>query len=266
MITQETLASAQGWYETGVRRIENETYNLGISYLDKAIAVFAEVGDTRRLTHARHHKLLAYKLDGRNEEVESQYPAVMDGYVRLEDTYGQTLLLVHLAESLAHQDRLQRALAWFNLAALLAENDDRPGLLAYVLECQGRLYRHRENQVQAVRLFRRAEAVAEEHGFTYEAIRYRQQRAETLVELGELAEAYGLLEEVQSRLIHEERYREAVEPLSVLRRLYGNAGMEDDRDRVTRLMHALGQEMLRTDERRKPSVYEGPSIDSPQAG
>ncbi len=191
----------------------------------------------------------------------SVFPEVMEGYTHLEDPYGKALAFSHLAESLAHRERTAPALGYFNLASVLAENHDLRLLLAYVLEQQGRLYKERENQVQALRLFQQAEDIAAEEGRPELFIRYRFVKAETLVELGELAEAYVLLEDVQSRLIRTGRAREAIEPLSLLRRLYDDIGMDDDKNRVVRLLHECGQHMLRTDSERKPSAYDGPPIE-----
>lgn len=263
MINQETVNAAHEWYRTGVRRIGNDTISLGLTYLDKAIAVFAEAGDLRMLTYTRHHRLLGFKLDERDEEVASQYPEVMSGYTALDDSYGKALVLTHLAESLAHQGRWARALSHFNLAGVLAENDGHAPLHAYILERAGCLHRDRENQVQAVRLFAQAEELASEHDLPVAFSRYRTLRAQALAALGETGEAVALLEDVQSRLIGQRRFRDSLEPLTLLRRLYEASDMEEDKNRVVRLMHLSGQELLKTDSERKPSIYSGPPIDRP---
>ena len=101
MIPTQAVQNAQSWYEEGVQRIESGSISLGITYLEKAIALFAEEDSPRVLTYARHHKLLGLKLDRRYEEAESQFADVMQGYTQLEDSYGKGLLLAHLAECLA---------------------------------------------------------------------------------------------------------------------------------------------------------------------
>jgi len=260
VIAQETIDSAKKWYQTGVARIRQSSFNQGLSYLDKAVAVFQEINDLRNLTHALHYKLLAYKLDERYEEIEGQFPDVMDGYTMLDDSYGQSLLLCHFAESLAKQSRHGRALGYYNLSAALAEKVMNLPLWCYVLENHGMLYQERRNQIQALRLFELGEELAEEAGLTLQFNRCRMARSQTLLDLGEQGEALAMLEDVQVRLMHAEQYREAVDVLSALRKLYSSTDMDDDRNRVTRLLHLCGQHILRTDSERVGPVYQGPVI------
>lgn len=261
MITQETIKSATHWYDSGVRRIRSGSYNQGQTYLDKAIAVFQEIKDIRRLTYALHFKLLAYKLDSRFEEIESQFPDVMDGYTLLEDTYGKSLLFCHLAESLEKQDRHARAIGYYNLAAALAEREKMVSLWCYILENHGGLYKTRRNQIQALHLFELAEDLADDADLPLQFTRCRMARALTLMDLGEQGEAQAMLEDVQVRMIHNKQFREAVEVLSVLRRLYEYGHMDEDRNRVVRLMHVCGQQIVQTDSERRGAEFQGPPID-----
>ena len=260
-ITRATIQSAQEWFQSGAERVLTGRFNLGLNYLDRAIAVFQATGDLRRLTLARHHKLLAYLLDARAEEAESLFVEVMAGYTRLEDPYGQGLALAHLGESLTRQDRLTGAISHFNQARVIAETHNLLPLLAHVLQHLGRLHLERENLVQALRLYELAEILAarENQGVLFSQFRF--QRAEIMVRLGEAGTAFALLEDVQTRLIGEGMFSEAIKPLSLLRTIYEEREMGEDLERIVTLLHSCGQKILGADgQQRHIPRYEGPPI------
>lgn len=260
MIPTEAVQNAQFWYEEGVKRIESGSISLGITSLEKAIALFAEEDNPRVLTYARHHKLLGLKLDRRYEEAESQFADVMQGYTQLEDSYGKGLLLAHLAECLAAQGRWERAEAVFHLASVVAENDQHKQLLAYIRLQQGQLCRQRDDLARAERMFQAAERLcnAEQTLLTYAQCRWL--RAEALSRLGETTQAVALLEDVHTQLIRAKQFRDALEPLTLLKQLHEDMGMEEDKHRIARLIHLCGQQILRTDDVRREKAYLGPSI------
>jgi tetratricopeptide (TPR) repeat protein len=261
MLSPETAESARSWYETGVRRIGTETAGIGINYLERAIPVFAEVGDLRHLTYARHYVLYALKQDERFEEVEGRFADAMTGYAELGDTYGQALLLAHLADSLAAQGRWERAHALFNLAAVVAENDQHRDIVVHVLWQQGLLCRQRDNLTHAVKLFQRAERLLDKESGGGRLPQLRFLRAQVLSLLGETAEAIALLEDVQTHLLRTNRNQLAMEPLNLLRRLYEDEGMAEERARVSQLMHLSGQRMIQADLLPRLTEHLGPPID-----
>ncbi|MBI4084245.1 MAG: hypothetical protein HY423_16690 [Candidatus Lambdaproteobacteria bacterium] len=244
MIEQETIQAAKAWCSTGVAWIEKNALNLGLSYLNKAIPVFEEIGDGAWLTYARHQRLEGLRKQGRHEQVEVGWEEVMDGYARLDDPYGKALLLVHVAESIAGLGRRERALVYLNLAGALAEAHGHTELHCHVLWQQAQLFLALGNVVKAVRLYGEAEAVADRHGAEPLAVQYRFNRAQALIELGERSEAAALLEDVQSRFRRQERHRDALEALALLGRLYQEMGQADEQQRVAGLIHASGQTLL----------------------
>lgn len=261
MLSAETLESARSWYETGVQRIESESMSVGLSYLERAIPVFAEAGDTLRLTRARHYRLLGLKLEERFDEVESGFADVMEGYTTLDDTYGQALLLAHLAEAQAAQGRWERAFSLYNLAGVVAENDGHRAVVLHVLQRQGQLAGERDNLTHAIRLFQRAENSLAKEGSADAQVRFRFLRAQALSRLGETAEAIALLEDVQTHLVRGGESQAAMEPLSLLRQLYEDEGLSEERARVTQLLHLSGQRMIQTDLLPRPVEHLGPPID-----
>jgi tetratricopeptide (TPR) repeat protein len=261
MLSGETLESARSWYETGVRRIESESVNIALSYLERAIPVFAEAGERLLLAHARHSRLLGLKLEERFDELENGFADTMEGYTALGDTYGQALLLSHLAEAQAAQGRWERSMSLFNLAAVVAENDGHRDVVTHVLWQQGQLCRQRDNFTQAIRLFQRAESLLAKEEPPLRAVHFRFLRAQALSQLGETAEAIALLEDVQTHLVRGEQNQAAIEPLSLLRRLYEDEGLSEERARVTQLMHLSGQRMIQTDLLPRPVEHLGPPID-----
>ncbi|MDH4248655.1 MAG: hypothetical protein OEW39_12670 [Deltaproteobacteria bacterium] len=260
-ITRTTIQSSQEWFQSGVERVLTGRINLGLNYLDRAIAVFKETGDLQKLTLARHYKLLAYLLDSRAEEAESLFVEVMAGYTRLEDAYGQGLALAHLGEALTRQDRLTGAISHFNQARVIAETHNLLGLLAYVLQHLGQLHLERDNMVQALRLFELAEALATRESLGHLFSQFRFQRAEILVRLGESGTAFALLEDVQTRLLSAGEFEEALRPLSLLRTIYEERDMGEDLERIVALLHSCGQKIIGTEgQQRSHRYYDGPPI------
>lgn len=260
MISKDTYETAMHWYETGTQRIMSRSTNLGITYLDRAIAVFVEVNDLRMATYARHYKLLGLRDAQRFEEVESLFSEVMHGYTRLEDSYGQALLLSHLADTLAEQARWELAKSYYNLASVVAENDRHRDVLAHILLMSGLLSQERENHIEANRFFERAEQLAESANDTFALARYRHLRGEILSTLGETSEAVALLEDAQARFFRGGDYQQALKPLSLLKALYDDSGMDEDKNRVTQLMHHCGQQMIKEDTRPREKPDWGPAI------
>ena len=97
MIGEETVDAAKKWCEVGANWINNGAAKLGLNYLDRAIAVFSENDELNWLTFAQHSRLDGLKRTGWEEEAEAMFDQVMRGYLRLRDSYGQALLLAHLA-------------------------------------------------------------------------------------------------------------------------------------------------------------------------
>jgi tetratricopeptide (TPR) repeat protein len=223
--------------------------------------VFAEANDLQHLTYARHYKLLGLKLAERFEELERLFADTMEGYTELGDTYGQSLLLSHLAEAQSAQGRWERAFSLFNLACVVAENDGHGEVVSHVLWQQGQLCRQRDNLTQAIKLFQRAEGLLAKEESRERLVQFRYLRAQALSLLGETAEAMALLEDVQTHLVRGERSQAAMEPLSLLRQLYEDEGMSEERARVTQLMHLSGQRMIQTDLLPRPVEHLGPPID-----
>ena len=261
MLSPETRESARTWYETGVRRVEAESVSIGLNYLDRAIAVFAEAEELPEATHARHYKLFGMKLDDRFDEVEGLFANVMQGYTELGDTYGQALLLAHLAETQAAQGRWERAYSLFNLASVVAENDAHRDVVTHVLWQQGQLCRQRDNLTQAIVLFQRAETLLAKEDPPDRLVQFRFLRAQALSQLGETAEAIALLEDVQTYLVRSERSQAAMEPLTLLRQLYEDEGMLEERARISKLMNFSGQRMIQQDMLPRPVAHLGPPID-----
>lgn len=261
MLSAETLESARTWYETGVRRMSGESVGPALAYLERAIPVFAEAGTLRLLTLARHTRLLALKLEQRHEEAEAQFADTMRGYTELRDAYGQSLLLCHLAELQAAQGRWQRAHSLFNLAGVVAENDQQRAVAVHILWQQGQLCRQRDDLNHAVRQFQRAERLLERQEELDRLAQMRLLRAQALTALGEAAEAIALLEDVQTHLMRSKQNQAAIEPLTLLRGLYEEQGQLEERNRVAQLLHLSGQRMIQVDSLPRPIAHLGPPID-----
>jgi tetratricopeptide (TPR) repeat protein len=260
MISADTLETARSWYETGVHRIRNESIGLGLNYLDKAIAVFLEAGELRLVTQARHHKVLGYLLEERHEEVETLFASILHGYTVLEDSYGKALLLAHLGESLAAHGSWERANSYYNLASVIAENEQFRDLTAHIHLRQGLLFEQRDNLIRAARSLQRAAGLLDPETQLLRYAHCRFLRSRVLSRLGEAGEATAILEDAQSRLIRAHEFHAALEPLSLLRGLYEDSGMADDRNRIGELMHLCGQQMIKTDVMKKPKLNLGPPI------
>lgn len=261
MITNDTFLTAVNWYETGAHRVTHDSVNLGLTYLDKAIAVFVEMKDIPRTAHARHYKLLGMKLAERFEDVERLFADTMAGYTQLENTYGQSLLLSHLAETLIGLGRWEMACGYYNLAAVVAENDQQPEVLAYIYLRQGALFGKRDDLLQADRVFRRAEQLAESTGNLTALARCRFLRGETLSRIGEVSEAVALLEDAQSRCLRRHAHQQALGPLTLLKSIYDESGMDEDRSRISQLIHLCGQRMIQSDALPVDHGDFGPPID-----
>jgi len=254
--------NARIWYATGIGWIEKEAANLGLTYLERAIPLFEEMGDALRVTRARHHRLIGLQRTERHDEVEAEAQEVLEGYGQLDNAYGQALALAHLAESVARLGRWERAMTHLNLAETVATAKGERGVLRYVLERQARLYVERESSVQAVRLYKRAETLAAEDGEDSEAARHRASQGTALARMGERSEAVGLLENAQRQLLKQNRYREALESLAMLSRIYESTGQFEEQGRTKELMHLCGQQVIRSgDERKRRRALGEPPVD-----
>jgi tetratricopeptide (TPR) repeat protein len=259
MISEQTIESARQWYDIGLTWMKKGAVKLALSHLERAISVFEEIEDLPALTRARHEYLVGLQRLNRHEEVEAKVDEVMGGYIELDDPAGQAEVLGLLAESVAHMGRVERARVHLNLAAALAELRGERALLRRILEQQARLLLQRETIEPAVKLFKKAEAVAEQESEEGEIARFRKERAQALLHLGERPEAIALLEDAQSRYLRRGMVREAVEPLQTLRELYDLNGLTEDRSRVDALIHMCGQRLIRDNNPASASETRGPS-------
>jgi len=253
MIDLKTIESAKLWCKTGADWVDKGAHSTGVRYLDQAIAVFEEVGDLSWLTYARHQKLQALKSRDAHEDAEAMSLDVLRGYALLEDAYGKALALSHSAESVARLGRRDAAMARLNLAVTVAERAGHPGLQAYVLMQCGHLFLEAGNDLQAIRLYRAAEAVYQRQGMDDDAAKSRYAAGEVLARLGERAEAIALLEDVQSHFFGQKQYRDALKPLSLLLHLYEQAGLWDDKNRVGELIHFCGQYIIHGESESAPA-------------
>ena len=258
MIEQKTLESAKLWCKTGADWVEKGAHSIGIRYLDQAIAVFEEVGDLSWLTYARHQKLQALKTRERFDDAEALVEDVLRGYSLLDDAYGKALALSHSAETTGALGRRDSASARLNLAVAIAERAGNPSLQAYVLMQQGNLCLESGNEIGAIRHYRAAEGIFQRQGLDDDAGKSRHAAAEVLVRLGERAEATALLEDVQAHFFGKQQYREALRPLSVLLRLYEQAGLWDDKNRIGELIHFCGQYIIQGE--RAPVEPQAPRV------
>lgn len=260
MIGDETVAAAKKWCEVGANWINNGAVKLGLNYLDRAISVFSENGELNWLTFARHSKLDGLKRSGWEEEAEAMFDQVMRGYLQLGDSYGQALLLSHLAECMNSQGRQERALANLNLATAIADKDGLRALKAHLLSVRARIFMERKNLIAALRLFREAEELLEQDGREMEALHLRFSVAESLVRLGEQADAAAFLEDLQTKLMRSRHFREALEPLNLLGKLYEESGSWDERERITELLHLCGQSIVQGDPAERAHTYTQPVV------
>lgn len=244
MIDQETYETAKEWCRTGATWVDQQAYTTGVRHLDQAIAVFQEVGDVPWLTFARHQKLQAARARGGSEEVDRLLDDVLRGYAALDDAYGKALALAHHAEWLETNGDRAGAMARLNVAMAVAEFAREAELLAHLQVQKGDLYLADADCVQAERLFRKAEATLQELGMEQDAAASRLSAADALIRMGERAEAIALLEDVQAFFMREERFREALRALSPLARLYEEAELYEQRQRVADLIHLCGQYII----------------------
>jgi tetratricopeptide (TPR) repeat protein len=262
-----TAENARTWYATGVGWIEKEAVNLGITYLERAIPAFEELGDTLRATRARHHRLLGLQRSDRHEEVETEMPEVLAGYRRLNSAYGHALALAHLAGSIAQLGRWERAMTHLNLAEAIAATRSERTVLRYVLERQAELHLQRESFAQALRLLKRAETSAAEDALEVEVARHRAAQGTALARMGERSQAVGVLEDARTRFMNLGRNREALEVLALLSRIYESTGQFEEQARVKELMHQCGQKVLRgPEERRRRRAPGEPPVDPEALG
>ena len=258
MIDDETLESAKRWCELGSQWIDKKAYPTGTQYLDRALAVFEEKEDLTWLTYTRHQKLNALRVMGKDEEAESLSEDVLDGYLKLDDAYGKALALSHAAESTARLGRRERAMSRLNLASAVTQGEKLRDLQAFILNQRARLYRENGNMVLAVRLYREAEKLLHDQKRLDDAARNRFAAAEALIELDEISEAAALLEDVQTHFFRGERYREALQSLTLLSRLYEQSAMWDDKNRIAEMIHFCGQYILQG--AKEQAAPEGPEI------
>lgn len=264
MSANESLETALGWYQTGVEKIQAHSVSIGLSYLEKAIPVFLDHEDGHHSSLARHYRLLAFKMAERFEEVEREFAPVMDGYTKQGNHYGKALLIVHLAEALAAQGRWERANSYFNLAAVLAENNQFALLLAYIFQQQAALCWERDNHLHALRHFRRAEHFIQTTGDNLALANLKLARGEVLSSMGEGSEAASHLEEAQTLFLRVGRPQEAMKPLNLLKQIYESGGMIEEKERVSSLIHRCGQLMLKRDTFPIPREDLGPPIEPPE--
>ena len=260
MIGHETVDAAKKWCDIGSNWINNGAVKLGLNYIDRAIAVFSENVEVNWMTYARHCKLDGLRRTGWEEEAEAMSEEVMRGYLEMKDAYGQALLLTHLAECMASQGRKERALVNLNLATAISEAHGLNTLLAYVLAERARVSIERENLIDVIRMFRRAEVLLEREGLEMEALHLRYSAAEAMVRLGERADAVAFLEDLQTKLMRGHKFREALEPLNLLGQLYEESGSWDERERITELVHLCGQSIVQEDGTRREPALGQPTV------
>jgi len=245
MIGKDTIESAIKWCEIGGRWIENGAIRLGLNYLDRAIAVFSEGRNLPWLTYARHQRLDGLKQAEREDEAVQMFDEVMEGYNRMGDSYGQSLLLAHLAECHQQQNRGERAMVTLNLASAIAEAEGHNHVQAFIWSQHARLAQERGNLLMAVRLFRKAEALMEELGEENDSLHLRYYASEALIKLGERADAIALLEDLQNRLLRNMDFQHALKALNLLSKLYEESGSWDEKNRIAQLTQMCGQNIIR---------------------
>lgn len=260
MIGDETVEAARKWCEVGANWINNGAVKLGLNYLDRAISVFSENGELNWLTYARHSKLDGLKRSGWEDDAEAMFDQVMRGYLHLGDSYGQALLLSHLAECMASQGRRERALTQLNVASAISEAGGLRALSAYLLSVRARILMDRENLILALRFYRESEELLDQEEKEMEALHMRYSAAEALVRLGERADAAAFLEDLQTKLMRGHHFREALEPLKLLGELYEASDSWDERDRITQLLHLCGQSIVQGDPSGRGEQYSQPIV------
>ncbi len=260
MFSPHTVQTARDWYNRGVTWVYKQSTHSGITYLDKALAVFEENGDLRMSALTRHHKLFAFCLDQMPEEVENLFPQVMQEYVLLDEKYGQALLLCHLADSLRNEFQWPRAIGHYHSAVDLATQNKFRMLQAYVTLRQASLFRERDNLSSAIDLLQQTRQLIIDNPHSAIYSNSLLMLAQCLIKLGESSEAVPLLEELQNSLSKQDRLQEALEPLGMLSRLYEQSSMQQDKLRVSEKLHLCGQRVLNTTQKHLADSL-GPFID-----
>jgi tetratricopeptide (TPR) repeat protein len=267
MIDEKTLESAKHWCKVGAQWVDKGAHTTGIRYLDQAIAVFEEVKDLSWLTYARHQKLQALRSREALEDAERLADDVLRGYAALDDSYGKALALSHSADCAGRLGRGDAAAARLNLASAVAESAGHPSLLAYILMQKGGTKLEQGCALSAMRDYRRAEALFQKQSLDDDAAKSRCAAAEVLALLGERAEAIAMLEDTQSHFFTKKSYRDALRPLSLLKTLYDQARLNEDRMRVQELIHYCGQYIIQGgDSRIRPageSAFAGEPLREP---
>lgn len=263
MASQDTLDTAVSWYRTGVEKVDSNSFTIGLSYLDKAIPVFEGAGDKNMAAQARHYRLLALKMSERHEEVEREFPRIMEDYSELGNHYGKALLIVHLAESLGERGRWERANSYFNLAAVIAENFRFAELMVHIFLEQAKVFSKRDNHLHAIRCLKRAEHFSQGPEEKLALANLKHLRGGELSSMGEVSEAAAHLEEAQNLYLKAGRPREALKPLNLLKKIYGGGGMAGEQERVSALIHQCAQAMLKRDSFPLEREGLGPPIEPP---
>ena len=263
MASQDTLETAVSWYRTGVKKVESNSFTIGLSYLEKAIPVFEDAGDKHLAAQARHYRLLALKMSERHEEVEREFARIMEGYTELGNHYGKALLIVHLAESLGERGRWERSNSYFNLAAVIAENFRFAKLMVHIFQEQAKMSSKRDNHLHAIRCLEKAEHFSRGPQETLVLANLKHLRGGELSSMGEASEAAAHLEESQGLYLKEGRPREALKPLNLLKKIYGAGGMAGEQERVSALIHQCAQAMLKRDSFPMERAGLGPPIEPP---
>jgi tetratricopeptide (TPR) repeat protein len=161
---------------------------------------------------------------------------------------------------MTHQGRGERALTNLNLAISIAEADGLRALKAYLLSMRAKISMERDNLVVALRLFRQAEELLDQEGQVMEALSMRYSAAEALLRLGERADAAAFLEDLQTKLMRGRHFRNALDPLNLLGKIYEESGSWDERDRITELLHLCGQSIVQGDPSVAGHAYSEPEV------
>ena len=147
-----------------------------------------------------------------------------------------------------------------NLASAIAESAGLNALQAHLLSVRAGILMDQENLIVALRLYRQAEELLEQDGRKMEALHLRYSAAESLVKLGERADAAAFLEDLQTKLMRGRNFRNALEPLDLLSKLYEESGAWDDRDRIKQLLHLCGQSIVQEESSAKAQSYTPPIV------
>jgi tetratricopeptide (TPR) repeat protein len=263
MIDEKTLESAKHWCKVGAQWVDKGAHTTGIRYLDQAIAVFEDVKDLSWLTYARHQKLQALRSREALEDAERLADDVLRGYAALDDSYGKALALSHSADCAGRLGRSAAAAARLNLAAAVAESAGHESLLAYIRMQKGATELEQGCELAAVRDYRHAEAAFQRQNLADDAAKSRCAAAEVIARLGERAEAIAMLEDTQSYFFTKKSYRDALRPLSLLKTLYEQAQLNEDRMRVQDLIHYCGQYIIQGGDERVHAAGEGGGANDP---